>query len=254
MHMISSARVLAFSAILAVALPLAAQKGKAVKVPDDLAEYIQLARSLGLTNEELRLNAIKNGYRPNLVDEALKSIPAPPSSEKKEEDRGVSDQYTIGEADILGVVVYKEAEASVASIVVRADGKVSLPLIKDVSVSGLTCAEAEALITRKLKDGGFYTDPDVSVFVREVHSKVYYLVGAFRKQGPVELKRPTRVLNAVIEAGGPTEFAKQKRMYVLRTEKGSQFQIEFNYKDLLHGQHPETNIWVRPGDYIYAEQ
>jgi polysaccharide biosynthesis/export protein len=237
-----------------VALPLAAQKAKVVKVPDDLAEYIQLARSLGLTNEELRLNAIKNGYKPNLVDEALKTIPAPSPSEKKEEDRGVSNQYVIGEADILGVVVYKEAEASVPTVVVRADGKISLPLIKDVSVSGLTCPEAEALITKKFKDGGFYIDPDVSVYVREVHSKFYYLVGAFKKQGPVDLRRPTRVLEAVIEAGGPTEFAKQKRMYVLRTEKGSQFRIEFNYKHLIAGEDPETNIWVRPGDYIYAEQ
>jgi polysaccharide biosynthesis/export protein len=252
--MIPSARVVAFSAILAVALPLAAQKIKVAKVPDDLAEYIQLARSLGLTNEELRLNAIKNGYRPNLVDEALKSIPAPPSSGKKEEDRGISDDYVIGESDVLGVVVYKEPEASVASVVVRADGKVGLPLIKDVSVSGLTSPEAEALITKKLKDGGFYTDPDVSVYVREVHSKVYYLVGAFKRQGPVELKKPTRVFDAVIEAGGLTEFAKQKQMYVLRTEKGSQFRIQFNYKDLVAGQHPETNIWIRPGDYIYAQQ
>ncbi|HEY6346577.1 MAG TPA: polysaccharide biosynthesis/export family protein [Bryobacteraceae bacterium] len=252
--MISSARVVAFSAILAVALPIAAQKARVAKVPDDLAEYVQLARSLGLTNEELRLNAIKNGYKPNLVDEALKNIPVPSPSEKKEEDRGVSDAYVIGEADVLGVVVYKEAEASVPSIIVRADGKIGLPLIKDVSVSGISCPEAEALIIKKLKDGGFYTDPDVSVYVREVHSKFYYLVGAFKKQGPVELKRPTRVLEAVIEAGGPTEFAKQKRMWVLRTEKGSQFRIEFNYKDLLAGQHPETNIWVRPGDTVYAEQ
>jgi polysaccharide biosynthesis/export protein len=252
MRMISSARVVAFSAILAVALPLAAQKVKAAKVPDDLAEYIQLARSLGLTNDELRLNAIKNGYKPDLVDEALKTAPAPAG--KKEEDRGISNEYVIGESDVLGVVVYKEPEASVASVVVRADGKIGLPLIKDVSVSGLTSAEAEALITKKLKDGGFYTDPDVSVYVRDVHSKVYYLVGAFKRQGPVELKKPTRVFDAVIEAGGITEFAKQKQMYVLRTEKGTQFRIQFNYKDLVAGQHPETNIWIRPGDYIYAQQ
>ena len=62
------------------------------------------------------------------------------------------------------------------------------------------------------------------------------------------------MLNAVIEAGGPTEFATQKRMYVLRTQNGSQFRIEFNYKDLISGLKPETNVWIRPGDYIYAEQ
>lgn len=94
----------------------------------------------------------------------------------------------------------------------------------------------------------------MSVFVREVHSKRYFVVGALRKNGPVELKYPVRVVDAIIEAGGPNEFAKQKNMYIIRTEQGRQFRIEFNYKQLLRGERPELDVWVRPGDYIYADQ
>jgi len=236
---------------LVAAQTLSAQKAKGVKVPDDLAEYIQVARSLGLDNDTVRMNALKNGYKPNLVEEALKSLPTA-AKNPAPDDRGVGGEYVVGEADILGVNVYKEPDASVQSVVVRADGKITLPLIKDIAVAGLTCPQVEQIVTARLKP--FLNEPDVSVFVREVHSKRYFVVGALRKNGPVELKYPLRVVDAVIEAGGPTEFAKQKNMYIIRTEQGRQFRIEFNYKQLLRGEHPELNVWVRPGDYIYADQ
>lgn len=236
---------------LVAAQTLSAQKTKGVKVPDDLAEYIQVARSLGLDNDTVRMNALKNGYKSNLVEEALKSLPAA-ATKTDQDDRGVGGEYVIGEADILGVSVYKEPDASVQSVVVRADGKITLPLVKDVSVAGLTCAQVEQTVTTKLKP--FIPEADVSVFVREVHSKRYFVAGALRKQGPVELKYPLRVADAVLEAGGPTEFAKQKNMYIIRTENGRQFRIEFNYKQLLRGEHPELNVWVKPGDHIYADQ
>lgn len=237
--------------VLVAAQTLSAQKTKGVKVPDDLADYIQVARSLGLDNDTVRMNALKNGYKPNLVEEALKTLPTA-AKKTDQDDRGVGGEYIIGEADVLGILVYKEPDASVQSVVVRADGKITLPLIKDITVAGLTSAQAEQIITTKLKP--FINEPDVSVFVREVHSKRYFVVGALRKNGPVELKYPVRVVDAIIEAGGPNEFAKQKNMYIIRTEQGRQFRIEFNYKQLLRGERPELNVWVRPGDYIYADQ
>src|SRR5215467_3076717 len=136
--------LLVFCTLMA-AQSLSAQKTKGLKVPDDLAEYIQVARSLGLDNDTVRMNALKNGYKPNLVEEALKSLPAT-AQKSDQDDRGVGGEYVIGEADILGVSVYKEPDASVPSIVVRADGKITLPLIKDVSVTGLTCPQVEQIV------------------------------------------------------------------------------------------------------------
>ncbi len=231
-------------------------KNKASDIAKDLDTYIRDARKLGLGDAEVRQNAIKAGFKPNLVDVALKTAELSRSAESPDKpdrpDRGVPEQYVIGEADVLQVAVWKQPDASVSSVGVRADGKITLPFIRDVLVAGLTPAEAEAVITNKLKP--VYTDADVTVIVREVHSKRIYLVGAVRRQGMVELRYPMTVLQAITEAGGPTEFAKRKKMYVLRTENGKQFRLDFNYDEVIQGRSPEQNVWVISGDYIYIPQ
>src|SRR5580692_1705592 len=118
-----------FGALLGTGLAQtpAAPSSKASEVAKDLDAYIRDARRLGLGDDQLRQNAIKAGFKPNLVEQAMKtagaSEPAETSRTLDRPDRGVPDEYVIGEADILQVAVWKEAEASVASVVVRADGK-----------------------------------------------------------------------------------------------------------------------------------
>src|SRR5215471_4168388 len=89
-------------------------KGKAVGIAKDLADYIQEGRKMGLNEDDLRLNAVRAGWKPNVVDDALKAIPPASKDDNKPEkvDRGVPEEYIIGEADVVGVVVYKEPEAS----------------------------------------------------------------------------------------------------------------------------------------------
>lgn len=232
-----------------------ASKGKAAGIAKDLAEYIQEGRKLGINDDELRVNALRNGWKPNIVDEALKSLPAtPPKDTDKPEraDRGVPEEYVIGEADILGVIVYKEPDASANPVVVRADGKITVPFIKDVVVAGLTPRQAEDIIAMKLMP--FIMEPDVSVIVREIHSKRIYLVGAFKRQGPVDLHYPMTVLQAITEAGGPSEFAKKKQIYVRRTQNGQTYTYPFDYDSVLKGFKAEQNIWLQPGDYVIAPQ
>jgi polysaccharide export outer membrane protein len=230
----------------------AAPSGKANEVAQDLDTYVREARKLKLTDDLIRQNAIKAGFKPSQVDQALKTPEAPkPVTPGKPDrpNRGVPDEYIIGEADVLQIAVYMTQEASVASIVVRADGKITLPFIRDIVVAGLTPAQAEALITEDLKP--FYTEPDVTVVVREVHSKRIYLVGAVRRPGMVELRYPMTVLQAITEAGGPTDFAKPKKIYILHTENGKQFKFDFNYDEVKIGKNPEQNRWLTAGDYIF---
>jgi polysaccharide export outer membrane protein len=252
--------VLCIFALVGVLLPAAVMaqapsKSKGTAVAKDLADYIQDARKLGLNDDELKVNAIRAGWKAGVVDEALKALPASPNKDAdnpEKPDRGVPDEYIIGEADVLGVLVYKEPDASIASVPVRADGKVTLPLIKDVLVAGLTPAQAEKMITTKLMP--FIIEPDVNVVVREIHSKRIYLVGALHKQGPVDLRYPMTVLQAITEAGGLNEFAKRKLIFVRRTENGSTFQLPFDYDAVLRGQKTEQNVWLKPGDYVIVPQ
>src|SRR5215831_1603540 len=198
-------------------------KGKPAGIAKDLADYIQEGRKMGMNEDDLRANAIRAGWKANIVEDAIKTLPPATKENNNPEkpDRGVPEEYIIGEADVLGVIVYKEPDASASPVVVRADGKVTVPFIKDVVVSGLTPAQAEKMIATKLMP--FINEPDVSVIVREVHSKRIYLVGALKKNGPVDLKYPMTVLQAITEAGGPTDFAKRRKMYVRRQENGQTF-------------------------------
>ena len=157
-------------------------------------------------------------------------------------------QYRIGSGDLLEVIVWKEQDASVGGVMVRADGRIALPFAKEIEVAGLTAAEAEQLIGGRLKP--FINDPDVTVIVREVHSKRIFLVGAVKHEGTIDLKYPMTILQALAEAGGLTDYAKRKRIYILRTENGKQNKIFFNYDAVIRGEDMRQNIEVKPDDTI----
>jgi polysaccharide export outer membrane protein len=162
--------------------------------------------------------------------------------------RGVPYDYKIGAGDVLQVSVWKEPEASVPSVVVRPDGMISLPLVKDVPVLGLTPKKAEAMIAEELSH--FITDANVTVVVAEINSKKIYLVGALKKEGPVAYSYRMSVMQAISEGGGLTDYAKRKKIYVLRSEGGRQTRVPFNYDAVIKGEHMEMNIALLPDDTV----
>ena len=163
-------------------------------------------------------------------------------------NRGVPYDYRIGGGDVLQVHVWKEPDASVPSVVVRPDGMISLPLVKDVSVLGLTPKQAEVTIAKELR--GFIMDADVTVVVAEINSKKVYLVGALKKEGPVAYTYRMSVMQAISEGGGLTDYAKRKKIYVLRNENGRQSRLPFNYDAVIKGEHMEMNIALLPDDTV----
>jgi polysaccharide biosynthesis/export protein len=163
-------------------------------------------------------------------------------------DAGVSPEYRIGAGDSLGITVWRELEASVQSVTVRPDGKISVPLIKEVEVLGLTPTELQKLLTTKLEP--FIHGADVTVVVREIRSKKVYLVGAVKKEGALPLLSNMTILQVLSEAGGLTDFAKRKKIYILRDQNGKQVKLPFNYDAVIKGEHMEQNIPVLPDDTI----
>lgn len=156
--------------------------------------------------------------------------------------------YRIGPGDTLQIVVYKEADASVPSVVVRPDGKITMPLIKEIAVAGLTPAEVEKLLAARLVR--FIRDADVTVIPREIVSQRIYLVGAVRREGPIPLLSSMNVLQALNAAGGLTEYAKKRKIYVLRSENGKQTRLPFDYTAVIRGEHPEQNIELQLNDTV----
>ena len=157
----------------------------------------------------------------------------------------------IGAGDVLQILVWKEPEASVSSVVVRTDGKITVPFVKEIEVAGMTPAELEKILAGKFTK--YIRDLDVTsvtVVPKEILSQKVYLLGAVKKEGPVPLKSSMTVLQALNEAGGLTEYAKRKKIYVLRNDGGKQIRLPFDYTAVIHGEHPEQNILVRAEDTV----
>jgi polysaccharide biosynthesis/export protein len=153
--------------------------------------------------------------------------------------------YRIGPDDELGIAVWHEPELS-QGVVVRPDGMITLPLLNDVHVAGLTTDELQALLTEKLKS--VVNDPQVTVTVKAVKSQKVFMVGAVAKQGAYPLNGSLTVLQLIAEAGGLGPFAKSKGIYILRNENGKQVRIPFNYKKALSGQGNDPIL--QPGDMV----
>ncbi len=163
-------------------------------------------------------------------------------------DRGVPDDYQIGAGDVLHIGVFHEPDATVQSVVVRTDGKISMPLIKEVAVLGLTPSQLEKQITEQLSK--FIPAPDVTVIVMAINSKKIYVIGAVRREGPLQYTYPMNVLQALTEAGGLTDFARRKKIYVLRNKNGREIKLPFDYDAVLKGEHMELNIPLIASDTI----
>jgi len=166
--------------------------------------------------------------------------------------RAGSDDYLIGAGDTLQVTVWKEPDLSVPTQVVRPDGRITLPLVKEIAVAGMTERQAEAAIGTAM--GKFVTDPIVTVVVTLPTSKKVYMVGAVRKEGTLPYTYGMTVMQAISEAGGLNDYAKKTKIYVLRTENGREYRLEFNYKEVLKGERMEQNIMLLPGDTVIIPQ
>jgi polysaccharide biosynthesis/export protein len=157
----------------------------------------------------------------------------------------VDSNYVIGAQDVLDISVWKEEQLT-KTVPVRPDGKISMPLLNDVQAAGLTPTQLATQITESLKK--FVTDPQVTVIVREINSQRVYLLGEVTRAGAYPLLPNMTVLQALSSAGGFTQFANLKKIYVLRVENGKQEKFPFNYKHALES--PDQNILLKAGDTI----
>ena len=155
--------------------------------------------------------------------------------------------YIVGDSDVIRVNVWKEPEVS-QTVVVRTDGNISLPLINEVKVSGMSPLQIQDLVAEKLK--GFLNNPQVTVTVIEIRSKRAFITGEVSRPGTYSLNAQTTVLQLIAQAGGFTPFAKTDSIVILRTEDGRQSRLKFKYKEVVQGKKTEQNIALHPGDTV----
>ena len=131
-------------------------------------------------------------------------------------------EYKIGPQDVIRIDVWKEPEIS-RTIPVRPDGKISVPLLNDVQAAGLTAMQLSASLHDSLSK--YLNNPQVTVTVTEINSRRVYITGEVNHGGTIPLLPNMTVLQALSSAGGFTQFAKEKNIYVLRTMDGKQVKL-----------------------------
>ncbi len=155
--------------------------------------------------------------------------------------------YVIGPQDVLDISVWKEAELT-RVVPVRPDGKISMPLLNDVRAAGLTPNQLATQITTSLKR--FVTDPQVTIIVTQINSQRVYILGEVSRTGAYPLLPDMTILQALSSAGGFTQFANRKKIYMFRVESGKQVKYPFDYKAVIEGKRPDENVTLKAGDTI----
>jgi polysaccharide export outer membrane protein len=158
-----------------------------------------------------------------------------------------SDQYVIGAEDVLSIHVWKE-DAFTRTIPVRMDGKISLPLVQEIKAAGLTPLQLKEVLTRRLKE--FIENPVVSVTVAEANSCKVYVSGQVKTPGVYRLRSETSMAQIIPMAGGFTDWANTKKILIIRNENGREKRMTVNYRKIMSGSDPDSNVILKAGDTI----
>jgi len=159
-------------------------------------------------------------------------------------------EFKLGPDDVVEVFVYKEPELS-PTVVVRPDGKISLPLIGELMVNGKSALELQREVTQKLAQ--YIAEPSVNVIVKEVNSAKVSVLGEVKTPGMYKIKDRATILDAVALAGGFTEYARRDKVTLIRIEpNGQQHRIQINVEDQIKGRKGDL-FYILPYDKIYVQ-
>jgi polysaccharide biosynthesis/export protein len=159
-----------------------------------------------------------------------------------------ASSFVLGPDDQLLLNVWGDPRLS-GQMLVRPDGRISVNLVGDVVASGRTPEQLGKDIEDLLKKKEILTHPSVLVTVTSVQSKKYSINGEVNKTGAFPLTTPTKVMDALVNAGGFRDFANKKNIQIMRGDKI----YHFNWNDYLKGKHREENILLEPGDIIIVK-
>lgn len=174
------------------------------------------------------------------------SAPAAPERAKASQPQSDPEAYVIGVGDVLHVSVWKNPDLE-ATVPVRPDGMVTMPLVGDVRAAGWRPEELQRALTKAFER--YVAAPAVSVVVKEIHSRQVFVTGEVANPGAYDLQPRTKLMQAIAMAGGVTAFAKD-RVIVLRDTAGGDVRFEMRLSAIVGGRRPLDNIVLQAGDTV----
>jgi polysaccharide export outer membrane protein len=167
------------------------------------------------------------------------ALPAPP------------EDYKIGPDDLLQIVFWKDKDMT-TDVVVRPDGRISLPVINEVQAAGLTPDQLrEGILAAATK---FFEDPSVNVVVKQINSRKVFITGEISKPSAYALTSRMTVIQLIALAGGLSPYAKANDIAIIRTENGQTQRFPVKYKDIMEGKPAsfKQNIELKIGDTVHV--
>ena len=192
--------------------------------------------ALGLSDLSAQSKKSKKGGTPAVPGAAAKT-PGVATVDPK--------NFVIGPEDVLWIRVWNSPNLS-NQVTVRPDGRITLQLLGELQAAGLTPEALTQAIFDAVSKFETHDKSEITVEVRQVNSRKYFIQGEVSKSGAFPLLLPTTVLEALVNAGGFREFANTKKIIII---SGGQ-QYHFNYKEVIHGKKLEQNRLLQPGDQI----
>ncbi|MEO0679245.1 MAG: polysaccharide biosynthesis/export family protein [Pseudomonadota bacterium] len=180
------------------------------------------------------------------------------------DEGGEPDFYTIRDGDTLTISVLEDPNLT-RTVLVRPDGRISLPIAGSVFVRGVSPEDLEVILQERYSRG-FQITPTVTVSIRGLSGAPigggpgreptrYFLLGSVNRRGPVQVFEDVTILEALMLVGGPNQFAASDRIQIRRmAEDGSEEIFLFNWDALEDGDPIEGNITIEEGDIIYVPE
>jgi polysaccharide biosynthesis/export protein len=163
-----------------------------------------------------------------------------------------AERYLIGPGDALSVRVWDEERIS-GRVVVRSDGRISLPLLPDIVAAGHAPEDVASRIATQLRDSGLVVKPRVTVAVDQSRPVSVSVMGEVARVGRYEVAAGAGVAEALALAGGPTEFANRDQIYVVRRTPTGAVRIRFTYDAITRAAGKAAQFTLEPGDVVVVE-
>jgi polysaccharide export outer membrane protein len=174
-------------------------------------------------------------------------VTAPASNAAPSSNAGLPPLYVIQPNDLLSVFVWKEPTLS-GKVLVRPDGRISLPLVQDMQAAGLNPGELKQKIEENLKQ--YLEVPNVTVVVESIQSYRIFVTGRVGKPGALMAEKPLNVLQALALSGGFSEFANPDEIVIVRNNGTDNTLLRFNYREVIKGRNFDQNLMLRSGDVV----
>jgi polysaccharide export outer membrane protein len=185
--------------------------------------------------------------QPAVATMQVRAQQVPPQAAANGAAAALPPDFVIGPDDVLDVRFWKDQDMS-GEVVVRPDGRISLPLLNDVQAAGLT---PEQLRTRLIEEARRYVEtPNATVIVKTINSRKVFITGQVATPGPYPLTSRVTVVQLIAMAGGLREYAEADKIVIMRSEGGRVISLRFDYTKLAEGKNVSQNIDLRPGDTV----